>query len=367
MPLTQLERASLPFELNLADGHASQPWTPAQSSVIGNLSELYVRSTVKEYESLYSKFQRHFFSFGNQLSAIDESGNILEFYSASQAIEAVAHVVRIQGRACHITEPNFDNIPDIFRRVGVHIQPIAESELFDSSSYHEAIQGLAGGALFVTNPGNPTGAYLGEQQFYELAAACADLDVVLLVDFSFRFFCRQLGAFDQYAILRKTGCKFVGIEDTGKTWPTRDLKVGLCVPCQHIVDQVRRIHFDCLLNIPPVTLALLNEFIAQSAFVEGEDFRSIIELNRSLLRRALDVRGLAVANLRSTSSVEWISLDHGHGDLFRHLLQRGLRVLPGDHFFWSDRSKGRDYIRIALARDPLTIEAATKIILEMPS
>jgi aspartate/methionine/tyrosine aminotransferase len=61
--------------------------------------------------------------------------------------------------------------------------------------------------------------------------------------------------------------------------------------------------------------------------------------------------------------VAWFKINHDtlwatrlHADL----MDVGVAVLPGTGFFWSRPSRGQDYVRIALARDPQMFASAMK-------
>jgi aspartate/methionine/tyrosine aminotransferase len=60
-------------------------------------------------------------------------------------------------------------------------------------------------------------------------------------------------------------------------------------------------------------------------------------------------------------SVAWFRIDHPRlwaTRLHADLVDIGVSLLPGTGFFWSLPSRGEDYVRIALARDPRMFASA---------
>ena len=84
------------------------------------------------------------------------------------------------------------------------------------------------------------------------------------MDYCFRFYMEQLGAWDQYSMLNNSQCSYIAIEDTGKTWSLSDIKVGVTVCSRDASDLIHRLHDELLLNVSGVHLSILAAFINDS-------------------------------------------------------------------------------------------------------
>jgi DNA-binding transcriptional MocR family regulator len=149
----------------------------------------------------------------------------------------------------------------------------------------------------------------------------------------------------------------VVIEDTGKTWPTLDLKVGLSVSSKSLGDDLMTITDEMLLSVSPFTLRLLTELLREAAVTAGAEpydpyVARVVRDNRQILRTAMQSVPLTLPNEQSRTSFEWLRLPRGWSSTgyCRALLQNGLAVLPGGPFFWQDERIGDQFVRIALAR-----------------
>lgn len=113
----------------------------------------------------------------------------------------------------------------------------------------------------------------------------------------------------------------------------------------------------------PFHLRVLTEFIEDSSRNGTE--RSILPAvlrNRSILRSVLSESELEfVTELHSPVSVDWLLLREGLDceDFVHEAIREGVHVLPGTNFFWNQPDRGRNFVRVALARDPqLMLEGA---------
>ena len=79
--------------------------------------------------------------------------------------------------------PTFDNIPDLLIAQRIKPIPLEESSILDPRVWDE--RRLS--ALFLVIPNNPTGWSVNKDQFLELARNAASRDLLLIIDFSFRY------------------------------------------------------------------------------------------------------------------------------------------------------------------------------------
>lgn len=357
--LTQYEHLGIAREFNLADGHAHQFQDPAQQRIIRRLPLLFAESGTRPQRDLEREFRRRFYGLAGQSSAVGRPYTLL-CHSASTSIDLVAAFLSGRGMPVGLLRPCFDNLPGILRRRGAVLQPVAEPELTGPGL--ERLLGPGGpGALFLTLPNNPTGFELGEREFTQLAERCAATGTILVIDWTFRFF-GNYERWDQYAVLDRSGASYLCIEDTGKTWPTLDMKCSILAASEDLYGALYELHNDLLLNVSPFVLHLVTRYLEDSGRRGLEaTARRLIRDNRAVLRRALEGTVLAAAEADRTISVEWARIDSPALtalDVVGLLGSAGVGILPGDHFHWDDPTAGSRFVRFALARDPAVFAAA---------
>ncbi len=124
-----------------------------------------------------------------------------------------------------------------------------------------------------------------------------------------------------------------------------------------------RLHDDLLQSVSPFHLRVLTEFIEDSSRngVEHTILPAVQE-SRAILRSILSDDELEfLTQLRSPVSVDWLRLGKGLDceDFVREAIREGVHILPGTNFFWNQPERGRQFVRVALARDPqLVLEGA---------
>ena len=356
--LTELELVAMSSGINVSDGHARQEPTPSQQRLIDRLGDVFAYASQHAPDDLDREAQRAFLGAVGQHAAINGESDlqILTCYSSSVAMEIFARAAAVGGvRRAAMIHPTFDNIPDILRGMGVELVPISESALLDASARLPDDVDL----LFCTTPNNPTGRVLGSDALRHWARECAARGIVLALDTCFRGF--DLAAqYDHYEVLQEAGCRYVVIEDTGKLWPTLDLKAGFLVfPATERLP-LRRIHTDILLGISPVILRLVTELSRDAAVGGFGDLRDTVARNRAAVRAALAAVTQPPPDPDSRISVERVALPVGvTGTMtWKDLRHRGLHVLPCRQFHWAAPAEGERFVRVALGRPTAVVEAA---------
>jgi aspartate/methionine/tyrosine aminotransferase len=163
----------------------------------------------------------------------------------------------------------------------------------------------------------------------------------------------------------EAGIDAVLIEDTGKTWPTSEIKAPFFVVsrARGLFDAIYDIYTDFLLHVSPVAIELLHEFIRLSRQDDMASIHEVIRVNRKALYDSLAGTSLTPCE-RPFASVAWLRIGHSLSgrELKQVLDEQGVFVLPGDYFFWHDRRQGEKFIRVALARDAdMFREAAARL------
>jgi enduracididine biosynthesis enzyme MppP len=357
--LTQLETLALSSRLNVADGHARQEPTAGQMKVIQALPELFAEASEKPVEELERAASGAYFRLLGQHGFPARPGRVLSCYSSSVAMEIVARSLATAMDSMTLLHPTFDNIPDILKGVGLRLVPLSETQLHRGDLSAIPVTG----AVFVTTPNNPTGRVLAEPRLRELARSCAARDEVLVLDTSFRGFDTR-AHYDHYAVLEESGCRWIVIEDTGKLWPTLDLKVGWLVLSDGLGLPVPEVHSDLLLGVSPLILAMLRGFAEDAECGGLTILHRFVAANRDLVRSTLaDVPGVSFPDTGSRGSVERIHLgDRSAVDVWTALQQHHVYALPCGQFHWHDPAEGDHLLRIALARSAPVLTAAVEVI-----
>jgi aspartate/methionine/tyrosine aminotransferase len=196
-----------------------------------------------------------------------------------------------------------------------------------------------------------------------LVAFCKRNDTLLILDNCFRAYLPRNLAYDQVRIILDADIDAVLIEDTGKTWPTAEIKAPFFAVTRAggLFERFYDIYTDFILHVSPVAIRLNHEFIRLAAQDELASVQEVVATNRDALYEQTSGTFLTPCERRFVS-VAWLRIEHPVDglELKRILDQRGVFVLPGRHFFWHDRRRGEKFIRVALARDAdMFSEAAT--------
>lgn len=359
--LTQWEFLALNGELNVADGHARQLPTPGQRKIIDDLPALFVEAEQRPVNDIEVEAHRAFLEVLGQSSYPNRPGRVLSCYSSSVAMEILARSLAHASRPVALVHPTFDNIADLLRGNGLQLVPLSEDPLHDEDLPRSLLDAVS--CVAVTTPNNPTGRVLAKERLRRLAAQCAEHDVVLALDTSFRGFDPR-AQYDHYAVLRASGCRWVVIEDSGKLWPTLDLKVGLLVSAEHVNLPIASIYSDILLGVSPLILLLVRQLALDARDGGLADLHRFIAENRATVREGLaGLDGIGFPDLESRVSVERIELGRGTGQqVWAALRERNVYALPCRAFHWADPDEGDGTLRIALSRSPDTLTRSVQAL-----
>jgi aspartate/methionine/tyrosine aminotransferase len=340
--LTSAEREALAVHLNLADAHARQMMTEAErAAILRSFPDLFDASLRRDYRlSELSAASAFLTSIGQTLP----HDYVLASYASSITTMVVARLLRRADRGVSLTCPTFDNIHALLVGEGVRVVPRAPGEL----PTHASI-----GCVFEVSPNNPTGDYLDGAALADLAAWCAATDTWLVLDQSFKGHDPR-ACFDHYPILEASGCDYIVIEDTGKLWPTGDLKAAFAVVSSGLFEPFAEIHDDVLLNVAPFVLELVSAYSRFSSQDSYASIRDLIAANRRVLRSCVARSGglLEVRHAESRVGVEMLRLKEGLlASVSEELTSRDVAVLDGSKFFWDGRPPAESLLRVSLCRD----------------
>ncbi|WP_433389495.1 aminotransferase class I/II-fold pyridoxal phosphate-dependent enzyme [Micromonospora sp. KLBMP9576] len=344
--------------LNLTDGHARLDLTPQQSAVVARIPEMFVEATRRPFPSIELAAHTAFLRAIGQHTAPIGTGRILSCYSSTLATDIVARALPV-GTTVAVLHPTFDNIADLFVTRGLKLVPLSEEALLAQDW-----PGPPVGAIVITHPNNPTGLVTPEGHLRSLAEHATRHGQIVIIDASFRGQVPD-AQYDTYAVLDAAGTDWITIEDTGKLWPTHELKIGLLAYSERTRLPIERAFSESLLAASPVVLQLVEALALD--WVDGgrERASALVERNRAVVRAALDTVGLRLADPHSQISVARVALPEDGPDsslLYKELLARGVHVLPCAPFHWADPQSGLRFIRISLARPYATVEAAARTL-----
>lgn len=348
--LTTIERAALDIGRNLADAHARQHMTLAErQAILANFSSMFEHAREEPYEDLQLRAATAFLA---SLGQSPPRRTFFTLYASSIAAMVVARALKEAGRSVRLTSPTFDNIHDLLKAADVIVTP----RIVDKESACEPPKpGL--GCVFEVSPNNPTGHYLALSDLRKLASACAKTDTWLVLDQSFKGH-DERSCFDHYQALEESGVSYILIEDTGKLWPTLDLKASFLMTSGDLVQTLEPIVDDVLLNVSPFILELVRRY---SEFSLGDGYSSVRDLiatNREHLRSLIagTERAIVLPYLDSRVGVEVLDLVGDRGlspeqwqDRFN---AEELGVLETSNFYWHEPGSHRTQLRISLCRDP---------------
>jgi aspartate/methionine/tyrosine aminotransferase len=344
--------------LNLTDGHARLDLSPQQAAIVARIPEMFVVATRRSFPSIETAAHAAFLRAIGQHSAPVGTGRILSCYSSTLATDIVARALP-RGATIAVLHPTFDNIADLFTTRGLNLVPLSEPQLLA-----QEWPGPPVSAIVVTHPNNPTGLVTPEGHLRSLAEHAVRYGQTIIIDASFRGQVRD-AQYDTYAVLDAAGADWITIEDTGKLWPTHELKIGLLAYSERTRLPIDRAFSESLLAASPVVLQLV-EALAHDWMNGGyERARELVALNRAVVRGALEPVGLTLADPTSQISVARVELPPDGPDssrLYQDMLERGVHVLPCAPFHWADPQSGLRFIRLSLARPFPTVEAAAQTL-----
>jgi aspartate/methionine/tyrosine aminotransferase len=357
--LTKEEVAVLAEEFNLADGHAYRSWNVAEAALVDGVADLFRHADRRDQPMIENRFLETFFAAAHQSYRPDAFAFKLCF-TASTALEVIANFLRLRGFSAALVEPCFDNLHDILARHKVPLTSLDEKLMTGKPSCLTAfMEASSADAIFLVSPNNPTGAEIPQDTFVALARACRAQGKLLILDATFRFYAPPDTTYDAYAILAEEGVECFIIEDTGKTWPTLELKAPFFSVPLSLADEMSDIYSDFLLHVSPVSVMLATAFLGLDHRDGLGHTHDLIAHNRKRLSLALKTAPV-IDRSASFMSVAWLEVGGGMSGetLRRRLAEQQVHILPGRPFFWRHSHLGEPFLRVALLRDPEMFERA---------
>jgi aspartate/methionine/tyrosine aminotransferase len=352
--LTEHEVFGLSVKYNLADGHSYISAKDHFRGVLFNLPDLWdaaVETPIPEMENNFKEVFATYFA----LAGLKSHKHFSVCPTASNSIDIVGAWARSKNLKVGLVEPTFDNLAQLLRRREVVLEAVPEELFLDLGLLEKLIRNKKLGALFMVNPNNPTGFVIGAAMMSGIIELCCALNVVLIIDTSFRF-CHKT-PIDEYALLTERGASFIILEDTGKQWPTLDAKASVLSYSEDLACEIRPIYEEIYLCSSNFTLRMIIAFIESTLKKGGLSYmHSIISKNINIALSQLGSTQVTVErpHAESNMTVMWLNIkDTGLSDLelSDYLTTYDVAVLPGRYFYWnSHATAGHDRIRIALLK-----------------
>src|SRR4051794_35151628 len=342
--------------LNLTDGHARLVLTEEQAAIVARLPEMFASASRRSFPEIEREAQTAFLQAIGQHTAPIGTGRILSCYSSTLATDIVARALPA-GSTIAVLHPTFDNIADLFTTRGLDLVPLSEEALINRDWPGPPVR-----AVVITHPNNPTGLITPPEHLRSLAEHAARLHQMVIIDASFRGQVRD-AQYDTYAVLDAAGADWITLEDTGKLWPTHELKIGFLAYSSRTTLPIERAFSESLLSASPVVLQLVTALAGDWVSGGYERARDHVQRNRAILEETLAEVGLRLADPTSQISVARVELPLDGPDsslLYKDLLARGVHVLPCAPFHWADPEQGMRFIRLSLARPTSTVTTAAR-------
>lgn len=346
--ITEQERYLADMIGNLADAQVYLPLTEAQNAALPGLDLISAPRGSLDMTQEKAAFLNAFAHFHGGLS-LPGPQEVLFGYSASMGIEILANALRLSGqRRVGLMYPTYDATYHILTRHGARLTPIAEAQLEGPRAALEALFAPLD-AVMLTLPNNPTGWGPDAAAFARIAQVAVSCGTCLIVDACFRAYDGR--RIDHYRILRSAGVPFIVIEDTGKLFAIKDLKLGLMIVQGPLAPLVWDIHRDYLLDVPLFPLVTLRRLLETDGPAHGARLRGAVARNRT--RAAVALRPLGLVPIgKELSNVQLFRLPPGlKADAVQaRAFREGVGVVAANAYFWGDQAAPGEFIRLALAR-----------------
>jgi aspartate/methionine/tyrosine aminotransferase len=356
LSLTDYETLGLYSDLNLADGHAyhdSSRQFPELQQELPKIWEEATRLKVHECEILF----REEFAKTSGITSTTNSDNFRILPTASNTIDMIATVLREKNLRTTLVEPTFDNIALLLRRHKVALSSIDEINLIsaiETKTLHQQPTLKESDALFLVNPNNPTATVISQSQLGEIVEYCLLHRKTILIDNTFRLF--NTDGYDDYKLLIESGVSFIAFEDTGKVWPTHDLKTSLVFYSHDHKDLLEEIYGEIYLCHSRFAMILHTHFAREARRIGLEQSTwSQVRERKQLLHTAIHNTELTIVENDTSACLPmaWIDISRsGVADIemVSYLGSRNIQVLPGRNFYWNsiNNPEHQKFIRIAL-------------------
>ncbi|MFG5864535.1 aminotransferase class I/II-fold pyridoxal phosphate-dependent enzyme [Metapseudomonas sp. CR1201] len=343
--LTDYELVGLRGGYNLSDGHAYHDINESFPDFPLALLDIWKDSESTRVNLAEQRFKASFSKLIGS-DALASSSNFKVSPTASNSIDLVAAYLAVKAPRVLLVSPTFDNLALLLRRRGCKLRLIEDGYFRSSSNsarLFERLDSLDFDTLFLVNPNNPTGTVIGREYMSLIAEYCAQRRKTLVLDATFRIYANEL--YDDRLVLEQSGCDYFVIDDTGKTWPTHDMKASLISYSRKCAELFELIYDEVYLCHSRFTM-LVFERLFEQTFSQGisKSIHDPVRVRHSYLLNRMN-NTIAIPTTDRTSAclpLEWFQVKSGRIadlDIVEYLAVKDVHVLPGRFFYWEDGSR----------------------------
>ncbi len=348
--------------LNLADAHARHSLSAASIERVSQVVHALLAEGRADYFEAEAAFRE---ALAGHTGQRYPGSRAHLTYSASIALDVVAKSLLPQRGPIGVITPTFDSVPALFARSGLTLRPIPESRLLPVCDL-EFLSSLKLTALLVVAPNNPTGTVLAPDQMLGLLQWAARRGTTLILDCSFRMF-DPGSRFDVIEAADGLGADAITVDDTGKTLPLHDTKVGVLSASNRLASRVRAICSDVLLTVSELNVRMLTALLEDDAgHGEVSRARRLAARNLAELRRLDPGLPAEPGPSEFQPSVAWLNWGPLRDDVIEYCRAHGAELLPGDRFHWDratgEANPGAQWLRIPLLRDADVFDRGLRLL-----
>lgn len=214
-----------------------------------------------------------------------DAKNIMAGNGSDELIQMIANTFIEKGDAAAALDPDF-SMYEIYTKIsGGRIVkfPLDENFKLDVQKLIEWVNGKNVKVLFFSNPNNPTGGVIPQEQIIEIIKKCRSIVVVDEAYFEFygKTIADKINQYENLIVLR-TCSKALGLAA---------LRLGFLITCHTLMDEIRKVK-------PPYNVNSLSQeaasVILQNPYVIKKNIESIIGERNFLYNALLDMKGVAV-------------------------------------------------------------------------
>lgn len=260
---------------DLGFSHASYPYSRAQQAKLGSELATYVFklhdpdsfgiARLSDPDSwiqhnLEKNFEREFFGQAGQQPDLTH-----HFYapSAPIAMNFIAHYVADRSLSVTALGPLSEDQQALLSSYDTLLQR-EPGEDFRSFASRVGKRDTQASAVLLSIPDTPSGQGFSQEAFERIVQFCAQHDRLLIVDFSARFSVPELSTWDQYAILERSGVRYMTLEDTSKQWPLVGMAVSTVIADARTFAEICPYWEAVFVHHSPIVFRFLNSLLQQS-------------------------------------------------------------------------------------------------------
>ena len=254
----------------------------------------------------------------NQLSDTNFSEkNIWAANGSNEIIQSIFLAFGGHGRSALGFEPSYSMHHNISRATGTTWLSVQRQSdfSFDINSAKDEINSKRPTLVFLTTPNNPTGTITPINQIAELAAACAHVGALLIVDEAYQEFSNETSA----VTLVDDHVNLLVCRTMSKAFAFAGARVGYLVGNSSVIDAMLLVRLPYHLSSATQALALVALSYSQELLANVE----LLSRERERMRQELD--RLGVAPLASGANFFLFTAQHP-AQLWQSLLEHGVLV-----------------------------------------